>query len=212
MIIFLNGASSVGKSTIAREMMRQSDRPFLYFSVDHIVGFWIDQKFVVSENESKDWFYLEREVDEQGNFETKIIDGPNASQLHWDLIESIGVLIGKGYDFIIDEVLWDQSIFERYIPTLLKANRVYMVKVICDLMECERRESKRKDRFKGLARGLYQQVYRGFPYYDVEVDTTAVQYQTSAKQLLEYIEKHAQPSAFIRSVEKLNSPTLLPKN
>lgn len=208
MIIFLNGASSVGKSTIAREMMRQSDRPYLYFSIDHLVNFWIDQKFVAYENEPGDWFYHEQAIDEEGHFETRIIDGPNAIQLHWDMIESIAVLINKGYDFIIDEVLWDNSIFERYAPILLKANRVYMVKVICDLVECERREKKRTDRFKGLARGLYNQVYQSFPYYDIEIDTTGMAYQKSAKQVLDYVEKNDYPTAFKRSVETLKMHSL----
>lgn len=202
MIIFLNGASSVGKSTIAREMMRQSDRPFLYFSIDHLVNFWIDEKFVAFENEPKEWFYHERTLDEKGNLEVKIIDGPNAVQLHWDMIEAITVLIKKGYDFIIDEVLWDDTIFERYIPTLMAANRVYMVKVICDLVECERREKKRNDRFAGLARGLYNQVYKDFPYYDLIIDTTGVKPAKSAEEVLTYIEKHDYPTAFKRSVEK----------
>lgn len=208
MIIFLNGASSVGKSTIAREIMRQSDRPFLYFSVNHIANVWLDQKFIAFEDEPNDWFYHEQVIDEKGIFETRIINGPNAVQLHWDLIESITVLINKGYDFIIDEVLWDRRIFERYVPALLSANRVYMVKVICDLVECERRESKRKDRFKGLARGLYSQVYQDFPYYDIEIDTTGIAYQKSAEQLLNFVTKNEHPTAFKQSVEKLKTLNL----
>ena len=42
MIIFLNGSSSSGKSTLARHIMHQSERPFLYYSIDHLVNFWID--------------------------------------------------------------------------------------------------------------------------------------------------------------------------
>ncbi len=36
-IIFLNGASSSGKTTIGRELQRQMDRPFLYLSPDQLV-------------------------------------------------------------------------------------------------------------------------------------------------------------------------------
>lgn len=202
MIIFLNGGSSVGKSTIAREMMRQSDRPFLYFSVDHLVNFWIDEKFVAFENEPKEWFYHERALDETGNVEVRIIDGPNALQLHWDMIEAISVLIKKGYDFIIDEVLWDESIFNRYIPALSSANRVYMVHVVCDLVECERREKKRNDRFEGLARGLYNQVYKDFPYYDFVADTTGAKKEIMAAEILKFVDKNDHPTAFQRSVQK----------
>ncbi|MGE3320240.1 MAG: AAA family ATPase, partial [Candidatus Berkiella sp.] len=63
MIIFLNGTSSVGKSTLARAIMRQSERPFIYYSIDHLVNYWIDEKFVAFENEPKDWFFHDISVD-----------------------------------------------------------------------------------------------------------------------------------------------------
>src|ERR1700722_10983686 len=110
MIIFLNGASSVGKSSIARKIMRQSNRPFIYFSIDHLVNLWVDEKFIAFEDEPDESLYREREKDSTGNLLTHIVDGPHAKQLHWDMIEALTVLIKKGYDLIIDEVLWENEI------------------------------------------------------------------------------------------------------
>lgn len=190
MIIFLNGTSSSGKSALARKIMRQSERPFLYFSIDHLLNFWIDEKFVAFEDAPKEWLL-------KGNVATHI-DGPNIVQLHWDMIESLAVLIQKGYDLIIDEVLWQEDILMHYVDALCYANKVYIVKVICELMESERRESKRPDRFKGLARELYTKVYQQNIQYDFDIDTTTRSPERCAEQVLQYVELHTDPKSFKR--------------
>lgn len=201
MIIFLNGASSVGKSSIARQIMHLSHRPFIYFSIDHLVNFWMDEKFVAFESDDKDWFYQESSRDEEGNLVTKIVDGPNAVQLHWDMIESLGVLIKKGYDIIIDEVLWDKEIFERYAHQLCHANSVFLIKITCDLIECEKREGARADRFKGLARALFSQIDSTQHYYDLQIDTTYTSAQLCAQQIIDAVELSGlTPKAFSKSL------------
>lgn len=185
--------------------MRQSERPFLYYSIDHLVNFWIDEKFVALENEPKDWFFHDISVDAEGNRLTHIIDGPNAVQLHWDMIESLAVLIQKGYDLIIDEVLWQDEIFDRYVNALCFSNKVFVVKVICELLECERREQEREDRFIGMARALYPQVYNNAVIYDLEIDTTSNTANTAAQQVIRYVESHKEPKAFISYISnKIN--------
>lgn len=201
MIIFLNGSSSVGKSCIARQIMRQSDRPFIYFSIDHLVDLWMDDKFIVFEGESKEWFNYKSEADATGNKVTHLVSGPHAEQLHWDMIEALTVLIKKGYDLIIDEVLWDNNIFEKYKPALQHAQTVYIIKVICDLIECERREKNRKDRFQGFARALYHQVYANCPFYDLEVDTTYTTSAQCAQHILQFMHTHPQPQAFVKALQ-----------
>lgn len=196
MIIFLNGTSSSGKSMIARAMMHQSERPFLYYSVDHFINFWIDEKFVAFENEPKEWFFQQHIIDIP-ELHGPIVEGPHTAQLHWDMVESLTVLIQKGYDLIIDEVLWNTEIFDKFTHALCQADKVYLVKVICDLIECERRESKREDRFKGLTRSLYADVYNSFHHYDLEVDTTYASANDCAKKILKYIQQHSMPRAFL---------------
>lgn len=202
MIIFLNGTSSSGKSALARAIMRQSERPYLHYSIDHIVNFWIDEKFVAFENEPKEWFFHDFSLDEQGNMSTHIIDGPNTGQLHWDMIQAWAVLIQKGYDLIIDEIVWQNEVFMHYIDALCFANKVYVVKVICELMECERRESEREDRFKGLTRTLYAKVYNQSLLYDLEIDTTSTNPTDAATQVISYIEAHNEPKAFNRYISQ----------
>lgn len=196
MIIFLNGTSSSGKSVIARELMHQSDRPFLYYSIDHLVNFWIDEKFVAFEDEPKSWFFQQHVVN---IIETQPsnVQGPDVDQLRWDMIEAFSVLIKKGYDLIIDEVLLKKSIFEHYVHALCQAQKVYMVKIICDLIEAERREKQRSDRFIGLTRSIYETVYLSPPDYDFEVNTSTTSIAQGAHSILSFVNKHDSPQAFI---------------
>ena len=195
MIIFLNGASSSGKSTIAREIMRLSDRPFLHYSVDHILNFWIDQKFIALDDIPTDWIYKD-------NIST-IIDGPHVIRLHVDLIEALSVLIQKGYDVVIDELLWEPAIFNRYIHALSLANKVYLVKVICNINTSEDREKSRDDRFAGFARTSHQYVYGPYPMYDLQVDTTSHSAKECAMQILTFVEEHQDPRAFVQTLKSL---------
>ncbi|MBS0286806.1 MAG: GNAT family N-acetyltransferase [Proteobacteria bacterium] len=199
MIIFLNGTSSSGKSVIAREIMHQSERPFLYYSIDHLVNFWIDEKFVAFEDEPKAWFFqqhLTNIIDTQPSH----IEGPDVDQLRWDMIEAFTVLIKKGYDLIIDEVLLKKEIFQHYAHALCHAQKVYLIKIICDLIESERREKLREDRYVGLTRSIYEKVYLEPPSYDLEVDTTSNPVTQSAVQILSFIRKNNSPLAFLNYV------------
>ncbi len=196
MIIFLNGTSSSGKSVIAREIMHQSDRPFLYYSIDHLVNFWIDEKFVAFEDEPKSWFFQQHVVN---IIETQPshVQGPDVDQLRWDMIEAFTVLIKKGYDLIIDEVLLKKEIFEHYAHALCQSKTVYLVKIICDLIEAERREKQRSDRYLGLTRTLYDKVYITPPDYDFEVNTSTLSIVQSAHSILDFINKNTSPQAFL---------------
>ncbi len=196
MIIFLNGTSSSGKSVIAREIMHQSERPFLYYSIDHLVNFWIDEKFVAFEDEPKSWFFQQHVVNV---IETQPsnVQGPDVDQLRWDMIEAFTVLIKKGYDLIIDEVLLKREIFEHYAHALCQTQKVYLVKIICDLIEAERREKLRSDRYLGLTRTLYDKVYLTPPDYDFEVNTSTTSIVESAHSILSFINNNDSPKAFL---------------
>ncbi|MBS0290771.1 MAG: GNAT family N-acetyltransferase [Proteobacteria bacterium] len=196
MIIFLNGNSSSGKSVIARAMMQQSQRPFLYYSIDHLINFWIDEKFVVFEDEPKSWFFQQYANDIIETPSSQVF-GPNIAQLRWDMIEAISVLINKGYDFIIDEMLLKQEIFQHYAKALVAGETVYLVKIFCELLESERREKMRQDRYLGLARLFYEKVYIEPPSYDLEIDSTYNDVDSCATAILEFVNTNPAPRAFL---------------
>lgn len=202
MIIFLNGASSAGKSTIAREIMRQSERPFLYYSINHLVELWLDEKFIaLADDEPKTWLYQQFSL--RGEDSTRIEGQPDVNQLRWDMIDALLVLIKKGYDLIIDEVLWHESVFQHYVHALTYAKQVYLIRIECDLIECEAREKKRADRFIGLARASYAQVYRPHPRYDFAVDSTTLSAMMAAKQILKFVDEYPYPQALATAMQAM---------
>ena len=56
-IIFLNGVSSAGKTTLAKALQAQLEDPYHLFSVDAFAGGMVDEKKLMSGAFSIDWFF-----------------------------------------------------------------------------------------------------------------------------------------------------------
>lgn len=142
-IIFLNGASSSGKSSIAKALQARIDRPCIHFCIDDYLaafqeGLW-ERKDIIQ----PEW--------------PRIIRGFHAAGA---AIARAGILV------IFDDVLeadppWAESLLE-----LFAGIEVIFVGVFCPLEELENREMKRKERKKGLARLQYEQVHAQ-AFYDI---------------------------------------------
>lgn len=208
MIIFLNGTSSSGKSSIARAIMKHSPLPYLLHSMDHWVNDCMDEKFISSHFDppsfkQKEWFYHQQRKNLEGHVITTINDGSKAIQFHNNIIEAIGLLARKNHPIIIDEVLWHNKILGSYVRELIKCNLIYMIKVTCDILECQRREKLRNDRYEGLALGLSKVVYNNMPYVDLVIDTSSLNPESTASIILNFIQEHPNPSAFQKTKELL---------
>jgi chloramphenicol 3-O phosphotransferase len=59
----------------------------------------------------------------------------------------------------------------------------------------EQREKAREGRMLGLARGLYDEVYRN-KVYDLEIDTSSLTPEEAAQMVIQYIDAHPCPQAF----------------
>jgi chloramphenicol 3-O phosphotransferase len=150
-IILLNGASSAGKSTLARALQRRLDVPFLRFSLD--------------------LFLFGGEVLP----ERRDADGPFAkSAMRQRLFDGyygcLAALARAGNNLAID-VIVETMAQRRRLGEELAPFDVFYVGVHCQLPELERRERQRGDRGIGEARRDLETVH-GFGAYDVEVDTT----------------------------------------
>lgn len=150
-IILLNGASSAGKSTLARAIQAALDEPFLHCSSDLLA---------VGLPERRDpegpfaWW---------GNVRPRFFAG-----FH----RCVVALALAGNDLIVDHVIefadWRADLRELLLPF-----DVFFVGVHCSLGEIERRERERGDRRIGEGRE-HVEVDRihEFGPYDFEVDTT----------------------------------------
>lgn len=146
-IIVLNGASSAGKSTLARAVQAAADRPFLRMSLD---------------------FFLFGDV-----LPTRR-DGPFAwplvrPRLFAGYDGSLAALARAGNDLVVDHIFENQTYYDHFITTLAGLD-LFLVGVHCPIEELERRERARGDRPVGDARRDLEFVH-SFCTYDFEVDS-----------------------------------------
>jgi chloramphenicol 3-O-phosphotransferase len=174
-IIFLNGVSSSGKTSIARVLQHALPAPYLHVQLDSFEEMLPDR------------------YEEGGAFAWPILFPRLLSGFH----HSIAALAGAGHNVIVDHVTvsregWHSSLLE--CAYLLMPFRAYLVAVHCPLPELQRREQERGDRFVGTAVRQFERVHR-YRTYDLEVDTSTADADACAQQIMTYIEGH-EPAAF----------------
>lgn len=171
-IILLNGSSSAGKTTIAKELQELSgDSVLFHTGVDH---FWkmVPREFYdgFGTKAHETWLWT-LSTDGENKPVVHISVGSLAKKYAHTMAQFIKCLADNGHDVVIDEVLLD-DVSLQYYAQALREHKVYFVGVLCDLDELERREIARGDRTIGLARGLINVVHKHKNYYDIIVDTT----------------------------------------
>ena len=152
-IILLNGASSSGKSTLARLLQELLDEPFWHVSSDKLV-------------ESG---FLPQRREEGGPFDWRQMRPRFFDGFH----RCLPALADAGNDLIVDHII-ELASWRTELAALLAHVDVYLVGVHCDLDEIDRRERLRGDRTIGEGRThVSVDGIHTFGPYDLEVDTTA---------------------------------------
>lgn len=159
-IIFLNGVSSAGKSTLSKEIVKLLPNYF-HFSVD-------------------DFDTIIERMEERGT--DRLIPVPTETFFH----RSIAMFSDQGIHLIIDHVLYDQETITDAYHTL-RNYPIYFVGVHCPVEELERREMVRGDRRIGQARLQLQFVHQQNEDYDIEVDTFTNGTEESAQAIAEFV-------------------------
>ncbi len=174
-IILLNGASSSGKSSLARALQRQLDEPFWHWSIDHLLAARV----------------LPHERLASGEFAWARLRPAFFEGFH----RSIPALAGAGNDLIVEHIVETQAWMQRLVD-LLAPFDVFFVGVRCPLDELERRERERGDRRLGSAREDDATTH-AFGDYDHEVQTTAPADELAAGVLRAWRER-SRPGSFAR--------------
>ena len=174
-ILFLNGVSSAGKTSIARVLQRTLPQPYLHVQLDSFEAM------------------LPERYDEGGAFDWQALFPRALSGFH----HSIAALATAGDHLIVDHVTvyregWHSSLIE--CAYVLIPFRAYLIGVQCSLDELRRREIARGDRYLGTAARQFDRVHR-YGNYDFEVDTSTTAAEICAEQIQRYILAN-EPSAF----------------
>ncbi|ACX64816.1 chloramphenicol phosphotransferase CPT family protein [Paenibacillus sp. Y412MC10] len=182
-IVFLNGTSSAGKTSISMELINQKEILFHHLSIDdffHNFNDLINNKFPDLKP-------------------VKELDDVVIGQIMFDPIISmyyatIKLFLEYGLNVIVDTVIENDKWFNDYLDVLIDYPTLF-VGVICSKEELTRREQLRGDRMIGLANSQFDKVYC-FNEYDLEVNTEELNPTECAEKILNFIKSDQDYSAF----------------
>lgn len=160
-IIFLHGASSSGKSTLARQLQASIDAPFWHISIDHL----------------RDSGILPMDRFRCGDFSWRAARDAFFLGYHRSLVG----YASAGNNLILEHILERPHWFDDLV-TLFAPFDVYFVALHCPREELERREAARGDRPIGTAAEDFQRIHRGRSY-DLELEALDGSVANGAKLL-----------------------------
>ena len=185
-VIYLNGTSSAGKTTLAQALLDVLKEPYLHFSLN-----------------------LFDKLPSRKQIKRGLI--PDIWNFESGFAKCVAALASSGNNVIVDDVMappqylpagieFDALDLLRQRVAVLSPFDVLFVKVFCLLEELERREATRGDRTIGLARFQYDKVHK-YVIYDVEVDTSMNAPEDGAKQVLEALQSPHSRRALQQMIE-----------
>lgn len=178
-IIWLNGVSSAGKSTLVRALQRKLPEPYFCIAQDtftDIIAPWLSGEFN-GEEPNRLWFMAVSAMN-------------HTVKLYSDL----------GYNVIVDHVILKPQDGETDRPLnegvdLLYEYPVLFVKVTCPLSELNRREKERGDRDIGNAEWQFP-ILHPQDTYDITVDTYANTTEECADRIISLVGNPGNYKAF----------------
>jgi chloramphenicol 3-O phosphotransferase len=184
-IIFLNGTTSSGKTTIAKALQENLSEPYLHVSGDDFISMF-PQKILGPADQDEG-------IQSHGHFDT-IISG-----LH----KCVAALANSGNNIIVDHVLHKEGWLEECVENW-QGLEVLFVAVKCPLEILEQRERERRDRQIGGARNQFERVH-AHGLYDIEVDTAVLTADECVTRIIELVKKPPTASAFQEIANKLTT-------
>ena len=170
-IIFLNGTSSSGKTTLAKEIQQLSDVRYFHMSIDSFCNMLAPK-------------FLENDLWNSANIA--------ASTMHKTTLS----LCSDGENVIIDNVIDDTFIhWLKECIFLFKDFNVTFVNVFCDIDDLVKREIQRGDREIGQATAQLKNMSI-INDYDLRVNTTIMTTNDCAKYILNNLTKDTVNCAF----------------
>jgi len=184
MIIFINGASSSGKTSLARALQEKWSRPLLYCSLDAVIA-QLPFALTGEGSEAVDGFPLNLIRTPEGS-RPSIGVGSIGRDLIDLSAQYVASIAGCGYDVVVDYVLLDDRMYEAFRKKLAHVETVF-VGVICNSETLNQRESARGDRALGLSEQQENSVHFCRSQYDLELESTTRSPAQLASVIIRYV-------------------------
>ena len=195
-IIFLNGSSSAGKTTLAHALQDALDEPWFHMALDQfrdgMPGRWRGMN-APPDTPGYDGLNVVP-VKQNDAMLTEVRFGAVGQSMLIGMHRAIAVFADSGNNVIIDDLLLNTHILQDYLQVL--ANYwVLFVAVRCPLEVVNSRELARPGRFPGTAQSHYKAVH-AHDCYDLEVDTSLDSPIDCVDKVLRYLASGVTPQAF----------------
>jgi chloramphenicol 3-O phosphotransferase len=187
-IVVLNGASSAGKTTLARAIQDRWTEPALLWGIDTVVGalpkrylgrLWSTEVFAYS-------------YAPDGTI-TAIKPGRYGDQVVRGLHDAVAALAREGLHVIVDHVVLSPD-WGTDLRSACAGLPLLCVHVTCPVDELDRRERARGDRTLGQARVQHAAVAAALDH-DLTVDTSRADPAACAEQVVTQVRLNSRPSA-----------------
>lgn len=209
-IIYLNGSSSAGKSTLARALQDACEDPLLDVGIDTLFGA-VSSRFNRAYRHDSPlltrWRGTAWKLDEHLRVRSIEFDAWGRRMVY-GLHAMVAGLAREGNHVVVDDVIFERDMLEHAARTFASMN-AWLVGVHCSLEVLQAREIARGDRHRGLAEYLHRKPHEHVAAYDVEVDTTTMTAEQAAERIWDRVRSGASPTAF-RSIAFEDEDAVLP--
>jgi len=182
-IIYINGPSSSGKTTLAQALQQALEQPFLHIGIDRVIGMMPAKINDWEGNSVPLGFSWKEAIDETGQAVYEIQAGPFAKRMDATFKELVLTMARMNHYILIDDVAFGHEDVSKW-EAALKDYKVLWIGIHTPLALLEEREKQRGNRRLGSARGQYFKVHKGVKY-DLEFDTS----KTPMEAIVQQIEK-----------------------
>ncbi len=163
MVIIINGASAVGKSSIVKAFQAKQTTPWLSTGIDNLFARILPQKFYL-ETKQKDSLAMHNNAPEDRKATLCTVKiGPEAQAVIKGMHRAIAAYAHVGNNVIVDYIKYDDT----WIPDLkesLQGINVIWIGIDASLASIEQREKTRGTSPSGHARSHYDTVHINMPY------------------------------------------------
>lgn len=186
-VVILNGASSVGKTSVGKSLQDIMNEHYLLLGLDNII-YTMPERIndYKADMLPRDGFFWLAETDKNGKSLMHLTAGSYAQRIYKMLIKQVKFFADSGFNIIVDHLslindyeIWNKELIDHDI-------------VFCGLTASQeildQREKARGDRVIGGSRAQMLNVHDGYNY-DIFIDTSHTEPLKTAKEISKVVYK-----------------------
>ncbi len=184
-IIYLNGPSSAGKTTLSRTLQERLPAPYLYLSSDTLIELMPAKVNDWSGERSAIGYSFQKVLDAGGQTTYRVVTGEYGAKMFPAFRAMALALARSGLKLIIDDIAFGEEPANQWRECLRDFATLW-VGVTASAETLAARETARGDRLIGSARDQRARVHRGVTY-DLFIDTGALSIDEATERIVAHL-------------------------